>query len=720
MRDDDQRPARARATIEYLAVRSPGGEYVPIGEIWSEVLRRFPLTEHERALTSKGAVRGEVAWRFASSDFVHAGWLRKRPDGSGFWAVTTDGIAALETFAGDAFLLEAQRRYRASRSKEREQIAEQLATRWLPLSANERRVLNAADQLVQQGLRDGQSAFSPNRTVWSEEVVGRLLERWLHAPDYPGLDFLQKLERQLEHASDDEKLLMAEIVTLQMLPIGGMGHAKKQARVSRVLGFMQHPVELPRVFDEAFGGGAFHPGPAMSTNINRAITVILEVLRAWHALEASAQEEALASPLAWRDVVQHAGGDAFPTQRNALLYLVHPEFFGPIVAADHREAIRNAFIGELEGEGSGDLDRDLFDIAIALQLKAQGAVDFYQAALADRWNRAVFSTAAQYRASNHAELELDGSHEDPDARGFGRDAVDVDQLESELRLSGDWLRRVVSALHRRGQVILYGPPGTGKTFVARALAEAITGDGSTVRRIQFHPSYTYEDFFAGYRPTADDAGQLRFELKRGPLREIADEARRNPEAAHVLLIDEINRANLSKVFGELYYLLEYRDDPIDVLYDGSGDDGGRSFTLPANVLIIGTMNTSDRSIALLDSAMRRRFSFFELHPDAEPLRGVLHRWARDHPQPIAVAALFDALNERIRDREDRIGPSHLLVPRQLELRDLEAIWEESILPLLEERHLGTDIDVRATYGLAALMSDVQAGERVAAPEVDGS
>ena len=259
-------------------------------------------------------------------------------------------------------------------------------------------------------------------------------------------------------------------------------------------------------------------------------------------------------------------------------------------------------------------------------------------------------------------------------------------------------------------MIFYGPPGTGKTYAARQFAEVLKGKGSRVSRIQFHPSYTYEDFFAGYRPRAEASGQLVFELTEGPLRKIAEEARANPEVPHILLIDEINRANLSSVFGELYYLLEYRDDPIEVLYAGSGEDRGNQFSLPPNVLIIGTMNTADRSIALLDSAMRRRFSFFELHPDVAPLQGILDRFIAQHPQELPITELFDELNRQIAERDDKIGPSHLLQREPFTDELLTAVWNESILPLLEERYLGTEVDVHARFGLDALKRAVQTAQ----------
>ena len=163
-----------------------------------------------------------------------------------------------------------------------------------------------------------------------------------------------------------------------------------------------------------------------------------------------------------------------------------------------------------------------------------------------------------------------------------------------------WLQESIDLLRERKQLIYYGPPGTGKTYIALKLAEHLAGDN--VRLVQFHPAYTYEDFFEGYRPV-DSGG---FELKPGPLRKIVDQAKDNPSTPYFLIIDEINRGNLAKIFGELYFLLEYRDRDIDLLY-ATDDDVG--FTLPKNVFIIGTMNTADRSIALVDSAMRRRFAF---------------------------------------------------------------------------------------------------------------
>ena len=219
----------------------------------------------------------------------------------------------------------------------------------------------------------------------------------------------------------------------------------------------------------------------------------------------------------------------------------------------------------------------------------------------------------------------------------------------------------------RSQIVLYGPPGTGKTYLARALA-AHVADRDAVRLVQFHPSYAYEDFFEGFRPIeATDTGTVGFAKTPGPLREIAAEAKENPEQPYVLIIDEINRANLAKVFGELYFLLEYREATVRLQYSPS-----EAFNLPPNVFIIGTMNTADRSIALVDAAIRRRFAFVELHPEEPPVREVLGKWlAANGLGSDERAALLAALNNAIDDEQDhdfKIGPSYLMRPQPQQRR----------------------------------------------------
>ncbi|MGW2174937.1 DUF4357 domain-containing protein [Streptomyces sp. NPDC001705] len=276
----------------------------------------------------------------------------------------------------------------------------------------------------------------------------------------------------------------------------------------------------------------------------------------------------------------------------------------------------------------------------------------------------------------------------------------TDELAAELFVhDAEWLREVHDLLWDDRQLVLYGPPGTGKTYLALKLAEFLGGGPEQVKLVQFHPSYAYEDFFEGFRPQEDpQTREVAFRLTAGPLRELADLASRegNRHIPHFLIIDEINRANLAKVFGELYFLLEYRNKSVRLTY--SGDD----FALPPNLFVIGTMNTADRSIALVDAAMRRRFAFVELSPRTEPTRGLLRRWLAKEGKDAEPADLLDALNTRIDEADFRIGPSYLMKKGVYREGGLERTWRTKILPLLEEHHYGEGVDVEKRYGLAAL------------------
>lgn len=278
-------------------------------------------------------------------------------------------------------------------------------------------------------------------------------------------------------------------------------------------------------------------------------------------------------------------------------------------------------------------------------------------------------------------------------------------LADKLFVGHDWLVEVGRLLDERRQLVFYGPPGTGKTFIARKLAADLVGP-EQVKLVQFHPAYTYEDFFEGFRPAPGRAdGTIAFELKPGPSRRLVDRAREHPEQAFVLIIDEINRANLAKVFGELYFLLEYRDEAVDLLY--SSDEEG--FTMPKNLYLIGTMNTADRSIALVDAAMRRRFAFVSLQPGDEPTRSLLAMWSKPLGLGTVAASVLVELNRRIADPDFQIGPAYFMKsesPDAHSPENLERIWRTSIIPLLQEHHYGQWEAVRARYELASILKSL--------------
>ncbi len=262
----------------------------------------------------------------------------------------------------------------------------------------------------------------------------------------------------------------------------------------------------------------------------------------------------------------------------------------------------------------------------------------------------------------------------------------LEELAQELSLPVDFLQNVAALIREKKQVIFQGPPGTGKTYVAQMLARYLAGGGERCQIVQFHPSYSYEDFVQGYRPTRLEGRQPGFRLKDGPFMRSANQARRDPDGKYFLVIDEINRGNLAKTFGELYFLLEYRKTPMKLMYQ---EEEESAFTMPDNLYIVGTMNTADRSIALVDLALRRRFAFVDFSTNEEPVNGLLRRWLRanDLGGMEWVADVVDRANGKLDDHHAAIGPSHFMRP-DLDEAAVERIWKHNVLPYIEEHLFG--------------------------------
>jgi hypothetical protein len=244
-----------------------------------------------------------------------------------------------------------------------------------------------------------------------------------------------------------------------------------------------------------------------------------------------------------------------------------------------------------------------------------------------------------------------------------------DDLAVDSEIAETWIAR----LRRKKQLIFQGPPGTGKTYIAQSIARHLVSETTGQwDLIQFHPSYGYEDFVYGIQPEIS-SGRLSFDRVPGRFVQFCELARKT-KAPHVFIIDEFNRANVSRVLGEIMFLLEYREQHATLA-------GGKRFTIPENLYVIGTMNTADRSIALVDHALRRRFTFIHLGPDYQALERHLSKFGLPAQSLVAV---LKRLNAAIGDRNYEIGISFFLKDEQ-ELRNtLGAIWEGEIEPYLEE------------------------------------
>ena len=250
-------------------------------------------------------------------------------------------------------------------------------------------------------------------------------------------------------------------------------------------------------------------------------------------------------------------------------------------------------------------------------------------------------------------------------------AYSIETCADETGLEVDEINRWVRAIHRKGQAMFYGPPGTGKTFVSTKIAQHLVNESDgLIELVQFHQAYAYEDFIQGIRPLTH-TDHLTYQLVPGRFLQFCEKAQQRTGTC-VLIIDEINRANLASVFGELMYLLEYRDASIPLA-------GGGTFHIPANVRILGTMNTADRSIALVDHALRRRFAFVHLGPNKAVLRHY-HKSTNFNPDPLIT--ILNRLNRAINDPHYLVGHSYFLHPDLP--TQLPDIWQMEIEPYLEE------------------------------------
>ena len=261
-------------------------------------------------------------------------------------------------------------------------------------------------------------------------------------------------------------------------------------------------------------------------------------------------------------------------------------------------------------------------------------------------------------------------------------AYDPEQFLKEVYMDEDSYETLVDLVRTKKNVILQGAPGVGKTYAAKRLAYSMieAKDPNRVKMVQFHQSYSYEDFIMGFRPSEEG-----FELKRGVFYNFCKEAEIDSENEYFFIIDEINRGNLSKIFGELFMLIEAdkRGVELQLLYSDE------RFSVPSNVHIIGMMNTADRSLAMLDYALRRRFAFFEMKPgfDTEGFREYRERLASEKFN--RLISCVESLNTAIADDESLgegfcIGHSYFCNLKAAADQTLSRIVEYELIPLLKE------------------------------------
>lgn len=261
--------------------------------------------------------------------------------------------------------------------------------------------------------------------------------------------------------------------------------------------------------------------------------------------------------------------------------------------------------------------------------------------------------------------------ERPEPEEGARPAYPFDQLVVDTSLPAEQLDEWIELLQgEKRAALFYGPPGTGKTFVVERIARYLAGTDGETRTVQFHPSFSYEDFIEGLRPVTNSDGHMSYETRAGVFREFCDRAR-GKDSNYVFVVDEINRAELGSVLGEVMMLIEYRGKTIPLPYSQEG------FSVPPNIVLLATMNTADRSLALVDFALRRRFHAFRMLPNRDVLA------ANKGAEADLALKMFDLVQEYVDNEAFAPGHSYWMV-KDVSAIGLQRIWSYEIQPYLQE------------------------------------
>ena len=466
-------------------------------------------------------------------------------------------------------------------------------------------VLAAAEHWKRRSLAGEQSLFT-NLTLWTRSNFQELHAIFVENPDESDDSFRVKLERQLAPGSPDAKCLWAEMTWVYRLIQSSMRPATKRDQIGATWKWSgrDFPEDHELLRDAVLGAGVVNTGSGYNRYAWKEFTFFVVAMLEWFALARDDREDLLNRPwgfASWLDGTEFAANRMF---RHAILWLLFPDEFQDVVSTDgKRQIVSGLHQGDrIDTRNPVEIDRALLAIRHRLE-DEYGPFRFYDSPVVELWQR----PPANKPKKNGDRAGDDGgkrSQADPEAT-YGEA-----QAQQDLFIDPGHFTRLVKSIKSRKNLILQGPPGTGKTFIARRIAWCLIGrkdDGST-EMVQFHQSYAYEDFVEGFRPAREGG----FDLKSGVFRRFCERARANPAIPHVFIIDEINRGNLSRIFGELLMLIEAdkrtEDYAVTLPYSDT------RFHVPGNVHLLGMMNTADRSLALVDYALRRRFAFETLEP----------------------------------------------------------------------------------------------------------
>lgn len=548
-------------------------------------------------------------------------------------------------------------------------------SRYNPHFPDAGRVFNAADLFKQRCLLEQKSLFTEDTPLWTTEHFQALIDNYVKQPDVGDGGFYDKLASQLATCQPLDVALMAEIFWIVQLGPTNLRAGTKAKTLERIWNMKPagpFPAASP-FLESAVLSGLGSAGPGYNQYLWMEIVFAVEAFAVFIAKPRAKREELLSNAQGfalWLDSIPSGRGRQL---YHTLCHVLFPDDFERIFSQGNKYQVARAhkIWTTALGESRPAMDTALRDLRKRLEAQHPGQVDYYELPVGTLLKQQVSEPLKLTQAAGGAVIATASTThvvKEPDPE------YDVDVVTNAK-----------PSLRMADNLILYGPPGTGKTYEMQARMKAAFDAGEDSAFVAFHPSYSYEDFVGGLRPVAakDGAGVV-VAFQKGPFLTLCEKAHANPTQQFTLFIDEINRANVAKVFGELITLIE----PSKRVIAGSkGNDIGAWMTLPGlseqfgipdNLNVVATMNTADRSIAMMDLALRRRFRFQECGP--EP-----HRIEPATVGAVDLPKLLHRLNDRLEyllDRDHTLG--HALFMGIRSLAELQQVLAQRVIPLLQE------------------------------------
>ncbi len=551
-------------------------------------------------------------------------------------------------------------------------------SRFNPHFPNAAQVFDAADKFKQRCLLDQDSLLLDGQTLWTAEHFQALIDNYVKQPDVGDGGFYEKLTGQLSSCQPLDVALMAEVFWIVNLGPTNLAAPTKLDRIQLIWNLnpvQPFPTSSPFLHTPVLSGlGSGGPGYHLYL-----WTEMVFAIEAFHDLleKSLSERQALLTNghdfAKWLDGIPSGKGRQF---YHVLCHALFPDQFERIFSQNHKNKVARAHKvwSPQIAESRASLDATLLNLRKRLEVQHGQDIDYYLPPVGTLIKPAATKELTTGPTSTNASLTV-GSPLVSEATPKPYRAEGEANTSEEVCVADN--------------LILYGPPGTGKTHEMQRRMNKAFANGEVYEFVAFHPSYSYEDFVGGLRPVAAPGGQgLVVNFQIGPFLRLCEKAHKAPTEQFTLFIDEINRANVAKVFGELIALIE----PSKRVQAGSRPNGqvaddslwvtvpGLEMPLgvPHNLNIVATMNTSDRSIAMMDIALRRRFRFQEFAPEPKRIEPAM-------VGAVDLPALLQRLNDRLEyllDRDHAIG--HAVFMGITSQAELQQVLAQCVIPLLQE------------------------------------